>query len=104
MPQVSTWFPQELLRGVDDAASLSGWTRSSLVRHALERYLAESDPYGERTTERGFGDDLNWSRVRRCLEAVHCPLGCCPQEGVAPDACPHEVCPTGHCPVEICPW
>jgi len=70
----------------------------------LERYLAESDTSGGFATEREFGDDLDWRRVERCLEAAHCPLGCCPQEVVTRDVCPHEVCRVCHCPVEICPW
>lgn len=72
MAQVSTRLPEELIRGIDDAARRLHRTRAEVIRQAIEYYL--EDVVDLQTALQRLQDPadpvLDWDEVRRELLAA----------------------------------
>jgi len=72
MAQVSTRLPEELIRGIDDAARRLHRTRAEVIRQAIEYYL--EDVMDLHTALQRLQDPadpvLDWDEVRRELLAA----------------------------------
>ena len=72
MPQVSTRLPEELVRGIDEAARTLHRTRAEVIRQAIEYYL--EDVLDLKAALERLQDPadpvLDWDEVRRGLLAA----------------------------------
>jgi RHH-type rel operon transcriptional repressor/antitoxin RelB len=72
MPQVSARLPEELVRGIDEAARSLHRSRAEVIRQAIEYYL--EDVHDLRAALQRLQDPadpvLDWDEVRRALLAA----------------------------------
>ena len=69
MAQISARVPEDLVRGLDDAAAMLGTSRAELVRRALERYVEDFEDIAAVQERLSDPTDpiLDWEDVKREL-------------------------------------